>query len=294
MTSRTTIGESFDPKIVKGSNAFLDREFPMSGPNYKLISGLAYKESGIVLNDTKQEMVYSRLARRLRELKLKNFDEYLHYVKKDIDNESRSFLNAITTNLTSFFREDHHFVHLKEVTVPLLRKVRLKDKRIRIWCAAASTGEEPYSIAMVMQEAFPAKSGWDIKILATDIDSNVLSTAREGRYKIERVEDIPLPRKKRWFKKISNDIVEVNSSLREMISFKQLNLLGPWPMKGMFDVIFCRNVIIYFDKETQRALFEKVHGIMAEDSHLYIGHSESLHNVSNKFSSLGKTIYQPK
>jgi len=292
MTSRAAIRESFDPKIVKGSDTFLGREFPMSGSNYKLISGLAYKEAGIVLNDTKQEMVYSRLARRIRELKLKNFDEYLHYVKRDIDNEFRSFLNAITTNLTSFFREDHHFVHLKEVAIPLLRKVHLNDKRVRIWCSAASTGEEPYSIAMVMREAFAENSGWDIKILATDIDSNVLETARAGRYKLERVEGIPLARKKRWFKKISNDGVVVSNSLREMISFKQLNLLKPWPMKGVFDIVFCRNVIIYFDKETQRTLFDKVHQKMAEDALLYIGHSESLHNVSKKFSSLGKTIYK--
>ena len=292
MSSRIAIGESFNPELVVGSDAFLKREFPMSSDNYRILSGIAYKESGIVLSDSKQEMVYSRLARRLRDLKIRDFDEYLPYVKKNTNDENRHFLNAITTNLTSFFRENHHFEHMRDVTMPMLRKKNAQSKKIRVWCAAASTGEEPYSIAMVLREAFPEKSGWDVKLLATDIDSNVLDKARAGQYSLERIESVELARKKKWFTKIGDENVVVSDVLKDVISFKKLNLLDSWPMKGSFDIVFCRNVIIYFDKDTQRKLFERVYKLMAHDAHLYVGHSESLHNVSKRFTSLGRTIYQ--
>ena len=275
---------------VRGSDAFLNREFPMSGRNFRVISKLAYDHSGIVLSDHKQQMVYSRLARRIRELELPNFDVYLRQVNEHWDQESTAFLNALTTNLTSFFRENHHFNYLAKQVVPELKKTHAHDKKIRVWCAAASTGEEPYSIGMVLRETFPANA-WDIKILATDIDSNVLTTAKEAIYGPDRVEDFNPSRLKKWFRKSLDGNYQIVDSIRSLLTFNQLNLLHSWPIKGPFDFVFCRNVIIYFDQETQKTLFKKIHKVMARDSHLFIGHSESLFNVSQQFSLIGRTIY---
>jgi chemotaxis protein methyltransferase CheR len=283
--------QAFDPRDVLGNDNFLQREFPMSANNYQAISALAYKHSGIVLADIKAEMVYSRLARRLRELNFRKFDEYMAYLDSDWIAEETHFLNAITTNLTHYFRENHHFEYLADNVIPMLRKSHMRDRRIRVWCNAASTGEEPYSIAMVFKEGFP-ESNWDIKILATDLDSNVLATAQAGIYHKDRVEAISKERKKRWFSQVDSDRVKVDGSLQDMLTFKQLNLLHDWPMKGPFDVVFCRNVIIYFDKHTQGELFVKVHKLMDADSHLFIGHSESLLGAADKFKSLGRTVYQ--
>jgi chemotaxis protein methyltransferase CheR len=282
---------AFDPRDVRGDDRFLQREFPMSAKNYQAISALAYKYSGIVLADIKQEMVYSRLARRLRELNFRKFDEYMAYLDADWSAEETNFLNAITTNLTHYFRENHHFEYLADNVIPMLRKSHMRDRRIRVWCNAASTGEEPYSIAMVFKEGF-SESNWDIKILATDLDSNVLATAQAGIYHKDRVEAISKERKKRWFSQVDSDHVKVDGSLQDMLTFKQLNLLHDWPMKGPFDVVFCRNVIIYFDKDTQGKLFVKVHKLMGADSHLFIGHSESLLGAADKFKPLGRTVYQ--
>lgn len=283
--------QAFDPRDVLGNDSFLQREFPMSANNYQAISALAYKYSGIVLADIKAEMVYSRLARRLRDLNFRKFDEYMAYLDSDWITEETYFLNAITTNLTHYFRENHHFEYLADNVIPMLRKSHMRDRRIRVWCNAASTGEEPYSIAMVFKEGFP-ESNWDIKILATDLDSNVLATAQAGIYHKDRVEAISKERKKRWFSQVDSNHVKVDGSLQDMLTFKQLNLLHDWPMKGPFDVVFCRNVIIYFDKHTQGQLFVKVHRLMGADSHLFIGHSESLLGAADKFKPLGRTIYQ--
>ena len=276
---------------VKGSNAFLGREFPMSAKNFQRISSLAYDHSGIVLSDHKQQMVYSRLARVIRKSGLENFDDYLDQLDKNWASECTPFLNAITTNLTSFFRENHHFEFLSDHVVPKLKIMHKLDKRIRVWSCAASTGEEPYSIAMVLREGFPGLD-WDIKILATDLDSNVLAKARSGLYSDDRVEEIEPRRLKRWFTKLDGKNYQVDDSIRSMLTFNQLNLLDSWPMKGPVDLVFCRNVIIYFDHQTQITLFKKIHNLMAEDSHLFIGHSESLFSVTTQFRSVGRTIYQ--
>ena len=285
-------GLAFDPsKEVSGRDTFLEREFPMSAKDYRTISALAYEHSGIVLADSKQEMVYSRLSRRLRDRGVPTFSEYLKILQSNWEAEQTMFLNAITTNLTSFFRENHHFEYLAETVVPKLKQQHAKDRKIRVWSTAASTGEEPYSIAMVFREAFQV-SQWDIKILATDIDSDVLSTARQGVYKFDRIEGIGDRRQKKWFQQVGKEDYQVDDSLKELLSFKKLNLLNNWPMKGPFDVVFCRNVIIYFDKETQRVLFEKMSKLMPKDSHLFIGHSESLLKVADKYESKGRTIYK--
>lgn len=282
--------QAFDPSDVKGSDAFVNREFPMSSRDFRKISAMSYKLSGIVLTDAKQEMVYSRLARRLRSLKVKRFEDYLSMVESGDRSEEVNFLNSITTNLTSFFRENHHFEYLNDITIPALKKLHATDRRIRVWCTAASTGEEPYSIAMVFRENFPVAAGWDVKILATDIDSDVLNTASQGMYAESRLEGMPARRLKRWFSKTS-DGYAVDQELKDLVTFKSLNLLHEWPMHGPFDVVFCRNVIIYFDKQTQRILFEKIQKLMPSGRFLFIGHSESLLHVSTEFESKGGTVY---
>ena len=269
---------------------FTLREFPMTKGNFDTIKSIAYKETGITLSDHKQNMIYGRLARRLRKLNLRNFDDYCNVISKDNSDEMTEFVNSITTNLTSFFRENHHFEYLTQTVFPGLLASRRQTKRIRIWSAGCSTGEEPYSIAMVVK-SIAALSSWDVKILATDLDSNVVAHASEGVYGLERIETMDEKYKKYVSIDQNEDKVYLKEDVRKLITFKQLNLLNSWPMKGPFDVIFCRNVVIYFDAQTQKTLFERYSKLLSDDGHLFIGHSESLHNVAKQFESLGRTIY---
>lgn len=269
------------------------REFPMSEGNFNRISELAHDYTGIVLGEHKRDMIYGRLSRRIRALKLKNFDQYCDLLERDGSEELSHFINSITTNLTAFFREKHHFDYLQETVLPHLMEKNKVSRKIRVWSAGCSTGEEPYSLSIVLNEFFDTKS-WDVKILATDLDSNVLDHGRRGVYDFQRVEGIEESRRKRWFLKdpARPDVVKVKPALQSMISFKRLNLLEPWPMKGSFDVIFCRNVVIYFNKDTQRQLFGRYADILRPKGNMFIGHSETLHRVSDRFESLGKTMYQ--
>ena len=270
-------------------------EFNFTDRDFDRVAKLVGEHSGIVLSSAKHQMVYSRLTRRLRALGLSDFSRYLKLVKDDVDGELVNFVNAMTTNLTAFFREAHHFDYLANTTLPRIMRDNANSRQIRIWSAGCSTGEEPYSIATVVRETIPAGSGWDIKILATDLDSNVLSTAANGVYTSERVAGLSPQRLKRWFLKGKNDkdgMVRVKSELRDLITFQQLNLMDSWPIKGPFDLIFCRNVVIYFNKETQRTLMERYANIMKPEANLFIGHSESLFKVSDRFKLIGNTIYQ--
>lgn len=275
-------------------DSHLIREFPMSENNFKDISEIAYELTGINLTAHKKNMVYGRLARRIRQIGMASFDEYCRLLKSPNNTETAEFINSITTNLTSFFRENHHFDYLKNTVFPSLIKQKVREKRIRIWSAGCSTGEEPYSIAMCVQECLPIKT-WDIKVLATDLDTDVVAHAKTGIYKGDRVTDLSPERKKKWFMNdTQSNNVKVKPSLSELITFKPLNLLHEWPMKGTFDVIFCRNVVIYFDKPTQKTLFDRFANQLAPKAHLFIGHSENLNKVSDRFDSLGKTIYQKR
>lgn len=270
------------------------QEFGFHDEHFNYIRKLLFDNAGITLSDVKRDMVYSRLVRRLRSLQLPNFEAYCKILKNDSDSEMVEFTNALTTNLTSFFRENHHFNYLKTTILPLLQQKK-SNRRIRIWSAGCSTGEEPYSVAISIHEAVKNLSGWDIKILATDLDSNVVATARAGVYLDERIRGVEAARVKRWFNKGSGEQagkVRVVPELKELITFKQLNLMHPWPMKGLFDLIFCRNVVIYFNKDTQRQLFDRYADYLDKDAHLIVGHSESLHGVTDRFRLLGKTIYQ--
>jgi chemotaxis protein methyltransferase CheR len=284
--------QAFNPSEVLGSDNFVGREFCMTAADFRKISAMSYAMSGIVLTDAKQEMVYSRLARRVRTLQLKTFEEYLKYIEKHPSGkaEREHFQNAITTNLTSFFREGHHFEYLAKTAIPDLMNIHRHDKRIRVWCCAASTGEEPYSIAMTFREAIPRIDDWDIKILATDIDSECIAQCKAGMYRQDRLDGMAPERVKRWFKNTGSGF-EVDAKLKQLLTFKTLNLLDDWPMRGPFDVVFCRNVIIYFDKHTQRQLFARMENLMPSGRYLFIGHSESLLHVSKQFTSQGSTIY---
>lgn len=272
-----------------------DREFSLSNDDFEAIRRLVYDHTGINLSDAKKNMVYSRLAKRLRQLKLESFKDYCDLLARSDSDEMGDFINSVTTNLTSFFREMHHFDYLREVVLPELMEKNQAQRRIRIWSAGCSTGEEPYSLAMTVKETVPDSAGWDIKILATDLDTNVLATGRRGVYSKERVQGLPKAVLRRWFyrgKGDQADFVKVSSELADMIHFKQLNLMGSWPMKHPVDVLFCRNVVIYFDKQTQARLFDRYADMLVPDGHLFIGHSETLFKVSDRFQLLGKTVYR--
>jgi chemotaxis protein methyltransferase CheR len=270
---------------------FTEREFPMTDRDFQMICEIAYSLTGITLSDHKRNMIYGRLARRVRRLQLNSFQEYCQLISQRNSPEEMEFVNSITTNLTAFFREIHHFDYLKETVIPHLMKVNRDTHRIRIWSAGCSTGEEPYSIAMTLR-SFSALSTWDVKILATDLDTNVVAKGEAGIYNIDRSEKIPQKYERYFSVSKMGDQVKIKSDVKSLISFKQLNLLKDWPLKGPFDVIFCRNVVIYFDSDTQKKLFSRYSNILRPDGHLFIGHSESLHNISDSFKSLGRTIYQ--
>lgn len=269
------------------------REFHMSDAHYKEISELAYKYTGIVLAEHKKDMVYGRLARRMRSLGLQDMKDYVPLIQMDSQAEVSSFINAITTNLTSFFREKHHFDFLAN---EFCKEVRANhQRRIRGWSSACSTGEEAYSIALTLKENLP-QAGFDCKILATDLDSKVLEHGSAGVYEKERVKPLTMDQKKAWLlaDRRQPDVVKVKPALQDMIKFKRLNLIEKWPMKGPFDFIFCRNVFIYFDLETQQKILNGFAQMLRPGGYLFIGHSENLHDAAKHFDSLGKTVYQRK
>ena len=267
------------------------KEFLFTERDFKEIAALVYNACGIVLGEHKREMVYSRIARRIRERKLTDFSTYLAYLNSHKDEEFDAFINALTTNLTSFFRESHHFDYLKKQLVPALLVQNKNSRRVRIWSAGCSTGEEPYSLAMALHELFP--SNWDVKILATDLDSNVLKKAHTGVYSAANVNGLDDALLKRWFLKSKDgESYKVKPKLQQLISFKRLNLLQDWPMKGPFDLILCRNVVIYFDKDTKDLLFKRYAKILAPHGHLFLGHSETMGKEHTEFKNLGKTMYQ--
>jgi len=267
------------------------REFQFSSRDFEQVRKLIYDHAGISLNLSKEDMVYSRLARRLRATGLTSFGEYLARLESDDASEEwQAFVNSLTTNLTSFFREAHHFPMLAEH----VRKQRDKHA-ITLWCSASSTGEEPYSMAMTMLDLF-GSSMPPVKILATDLDTNVLAKAEAGVYPLERLEKLPEDKVKRYFLKgkgAQAGFAKVRPELRNMITFRQLNLLDKtWPIRGPFDAIFCRNVMIYFDKATQRQILEKFAPMLQADGLLFAGHSESFHNAADIFKLRAKTVYE--
>ncbi len=282
------------------SQSIRDEAVRLTNKDFEFICQFVYQSTGIVLNDKKREMVYRRLTRIVRERKLNSFGDYCHLLRTEEEQEKDYFINAITTNLTSFFREPHHFDYLTEHELPRLMANKVKQangkKRLRIWSSASSTGEEPYSIAMTVLESLQAElSIWDIKLLATDIDSNVLSVGKAGVYEYRKIESIDEKYKAKYFKRgagSNENNVRVTKELNNLITFKQLNLLHDWPIKGPFDVIFCRNVIIYFDKTTQQDLFTRYYDMLAPGGLLMLGHSENLGAYQQHFDNVGRTIFR--
>ena len=271
------------------------REFVFSNEDFEALRRLVKELTGINLTDQKRELVYGRLARRLRALHLRTFAEYRDLLAGDGGKEISEFCNAITTNLTSFFRESHHFDYLREHVLQARAAARTGSRRLRIWSAGCSTGEEPYSLAMTVLEAIPDLRTWDIKILATDLDSDVLAKAQRGIYAPDRVRPLGPQRLSRFFverRGKDGPVYEVAPDLTSLITFRQLNLMHSLPMKGPLDVIFCRNVVIYFDKDTQRELFARVSHLQRPGDLLFLGHSESLFKVSESYTPIGKTIYR--
>ncbi len=293
-TWQSNDGKTKVSNVASTDRKKLRREFHFTEDDFNYIRELVYKVSGIQLSDVKQDMVYSRLARRLRILKLTRFSDYCQYIEDNYDQEITFTINAITTNLTHFFREEHHFDTLKQRVIPELIKNRPRGKRVRIWSAGCSTGEEPYSIAISLLETLPNHSQWDAKILATDLDSNVVETCKAGIYDRQRIDPVESGLASKWFcdnPENTNQVI-VDDQLREHIVFKRLNLMNDWPINGPFDVIFCRNVLIYFDKPTQQKLFSRFYELLAPEGYLFLGHSEQLGEFQKYFTFLGKTSFK--
>jgi chemotaxis protein methyltransferase CheR len=274
-----------------------EKSFELSQSDFNFICQYTYEIAGIVLNASKREMVYRRLTRIIRARNIASFTEYCDLLRSEPEKEKDYFINAITTNLTNFFREQHHFDYMVQHELPKIIENSLTNyKRLRIWSSASSTGEEPYSIAITILEGMKNRlDQWDVKILATDIDSDALAVGKIGVYDNHRIEDIPNNIREKYFHKgirENKNKVKVDEKLRKLITFKQLNLLSDWPMKGPFDIIFCRNVIIYFDKDTQQKLFARYYEMLAPGGLLILGHSENLGPHHVHFENIGRTIYR--
>jgi chemotaxis protein methyltransferase CheR len=267
------------------------REFSYTQDDFERVRNLLYQHAGINLSASKDQMVYSRLARRLRSLRLRSFTEYFGYLDRH-EAEWQQFINALTTNLTSFFRESHHF----DMLAAHVRKHAHERRPLRIWCSAASTGEEPYSLAMTMIEALGSLTP-AVEIIASDIDTGVLSTARAGVYPDQRVEQLEFARKKNFFlrgkgSQLGN--VRVRQELQALIEFRQINLLdADWGIAPGLDVIFCRNVMIYFDKPTQSKILERMIRLLRPDGLFFAGHSESFVHATHLVKLIERTVYRP-
>jgi chemotaxis protein methyltransferase CheR len=270
-------------------------DFALTDADFSRLCELVRAHTGIALSEAKRQMLYGRLARRLRALRLASFAEYVELLERAEPAELQEFANAITTNLTSFFREAHHFDYLAEHVLPGIAARSGAAGRLRIWSCACSTGEEPYSIAMVLREQQARLAGIDAKILATDLDSNVLAVGAAGMYPAERLRAMPNSRREQFFREGTGQrqgTLRAAATLRQLITFKQLNLMQDWPMRGPFDAIFCRNVVIYFDLQSKRTLFERMAQLQMPGAVLFLGHSESLYRISEKYELIGRTIYR--
>ncbi|WP_423066332.1 CheR family methyltransferase [Devosia sp. CN2-171] len=273
-------------------------EFALSDREFNRVKARVYKEAGIALSEAKRTLVVSRLGKLIRTLRLNSFDDYLdHLERQGTPADAQDFINALTTNLTRFWREDHHFTHLETYVGQLMqRRPRGENGRpkLRIWSAGCSTGQEPYTIALHLLAAFPELKRWDFRILATDIDTNVVAKAASGTYPETELSGLS-PQQMALFERAGGGQVRIPAAARELIAFKPLNLMNnPWPMRGPFDAVFCRNVAIYFDKPTQGELFARLGALIVPDGFLYIGHSENLGAGGGNFKLVGKTIYQAR
>ena len=276
--------------------ANLAREFEFTDGDFRFLAQYAYEQAGIVLADSKRNLVYGRLSRRLRALGLTSFAQYREYLTGTAS-ELEGFINAISTNLTKFFRESHHFDHFRtQVVAPFARAAGGKNGlRFRVWSAGCSTGEEPYTIATVLQHDFRDRKRHDVRILATDIDTEVLSKGARGEYPVEALQDIPKPYQEHFRAATdasARSCLLASEELKSLIAFRRLNLMERWPFGGHFDAIFCRNVMIYFDTPTKTTLVDRFVKQIKPGGFLYIGHSESLLGAHPDLQLVGRTIYR--
>jgi chemotaxis protein methyltransferase CheR len=277
------------PPLPVGGVEPVSTEFVMTAEDFASIAAILHATSGISLSPSKTSLVYSRLAKRLRALGLENFREYCKLIAgSDGVDERQAMLAALTTNVTRFFREPHHFDYLRKL-MPDLAVQAKRGGRVRIWSAGCSSGEEPYSIALTILAMLPNANELDVKILATDIDPIILAKAKDGVYSREALEPVPADLRKYFDSIDSGRRYSACAAVRDMIAFRELNLIGPWPMAQKFDVIFCRNVAIYFDEPTQDTLFGRYADSLKPDGRLFIGHSERVNDP--RFLSDGLTAY---
>jgi chemotaxis protein methyltransferase CheR len=264
--------------------------------DFEFLRHVVAENAGIVLGPSKRQLVQGRLSRRIRELRLGSFAAYCEHVRASGPEELVVLINALTTNVTAFFRENHHFEQLAQRMLPEAMERNAVSRRIRIWSAGCSSGEEPYSIAMTVAESLPTNQLWDVKILATDIDSHMVQTASEGIYPEDRLHGVPMQadRQRRWLRRgvgPQDGMVKFKPELSRLVSFGVLNLLAEWPVRGPFDIVFCRNVMIYFDQATRERLLGRFANVLADGGHLCLGHSESIHDANGPFRLVGRTIY---
>jgi chemotaxis protein methyltransferase CheR len=272
-------------------------EYPLTRRDLSEIAAMIYADAGISLNESKASLVYSRLSKHIRALGLSGFRDYCQLVSSPAGSAARrEMLSHLTTNFTRFFRENHHFDHLRDEVLPGLLARAKAGGRVRIWSAACSDGQEPYSIALTVLSLMPNVADFDFKILATDIDPKILGLARAGAYDENSLETISPAMRKQWFQEVNvqgRRKFQIDDRVKRLITFNELNLLGQWPFKGLFDVIFCRNVVIYFDEPTQTKIWTRFAGQLHDQGHLYIGHSERVAgDAKHVFDNIGITTYR--
>jgi len=273
--------------------SLVEGEFPLTPEDFRQIAQTLHGHAGIALHEGKAALVYSRLAKRLRALGLRSFRDYCELIRgEDALDERQAMTAALTTNVTRFFREPHHFEHLKDRVMPELVRRARAGGRVRLWSAACSNGQEPYSMGMVVLAELPEANDLDVKILATDIDPNMVAEGTAGVYSSEALDAAPVALRNRFFEKQGTQY-SAGDQLRRLVAFRELNLIGQWPMRGRFDVIFCRNVVIYFDEPTQEKIWSRFLPAMTPDATLYIGHSERVSGpASARLRTDGLTTYR--
>ena len=276
--------------------AVIDGEFAFTWQDFRQIAQLVHSEAGIVLTDAKVNLVYSRLAKRLRAIGLRSFREYCALVcSEDGADERQRMIAAMTTNVTRFFRESHHFEYLRKHILPDLMASAQQGGRARFWCAGGSSGEEAYSLALTILDFLPDAANLNVRILSTDIDPEMLERGRNGLYQERQMADIPPELRKRWFRPVSSAggmAFEAAPELHDLVRFRELNLLHEWPMAGRFDVVFCRNVMIYFDETTQNDVWMRISNVLQPGGVLCIGHSERIPTATHPYDLVGQTIYR--
>ena len=277
-----------------GAQSMVEGEFALTSDDFRHIAHVLHSYAGIALGEDKAALVYSRLAKRLRALGLRSFREYCELIDGVEGVDERQLMTAaLTTNVTRFYREPHHFDHLRDRVMPKLAERARAGGRVRLWSAACSNGQEPYSMALTVLQTLPEAADLDVRILATDIDPNMVAQGHEGVYSEEALEPAPATLWRKYFNRADRGQWSAGPQLRRLVAFRELNLIGDWPMKGKFDVIFCRNVVIYFDDATQERVWNRFTPLMNPGATLYIGHSERVSGAAaGRLQTSGLTTYQ--